>query len=74
MDGKMTCIQNESRLKRLREYVHLSQKQLAVDAGVALRQIQLFEQGQRDINKTQGDTLDKLAVALGCKIEDLLQK
>jgi len=70
----MTCIQNESRLKRLRTYANLSQNQLAVDAGVSLRQIQLFEQGQRDINKTQGDTLDKLAVALGCKIEDLLQK
>ena len=73
MDEKMNCIQDESRLKRLRAYANLSQNQLAVDAGVSLRQIQLFEQGQRDINKTQGDTLERIASVLGCKIEDLLQ-
>ena len=40
---------------------------------VSLRQIQLFEQGQRDINKTQGETLRKLAKALNCSMEDLMQ-
>jgi DNA-binding Xre family transcriptional regulator len=39
---------------------------------VALRQIQLFEQGQRDISRTSGETLSQLSRALHCKIEDLL--
>ena len=52
MDVRMVPFQNESRLKRLRSYVKLSQSQLALNAGMPLRQIQLFEQGQRDINKT----------------------
>jgi hypothetical protein len=30
------------------------------------------EQGQRDIHKTQGETLMQLSKALNCKIEDLL--
>lgn len=62
-----------SRLKRLRQYAQLSQNQLANQSGVPVRQIQLFEQGQRDINKTQGDTLRGLSKALGCEMEELLQ-
>jgi transcriptional regulator with XRE-family HTH domain len=50
----------------------LSQRQLADASGVALRQIQLFEQGQRDIKKTQGETLKRLAQALHCDMEELL--
>ncbi|MGN1187535.1 MAG: helix-turn-helix domain-containing protein, partial [Lachnospiraceae bacterium] len=49
-----------------------SQRQLAEKSGVPLRQIQLFEQGQRDIHKTQGEALRQLARALHCKVEDLL--
>jgi len=40
---------------------------------VPLRQIQLFEQGQRDINKTAAVTLYKLSKALCCRMEDLLE-
>lgn len=61
-----------SRLKRLRAYAQLSQRALAEQAEVPLRQIQLFEQGQRDICRTQGQTLNQLAKALHCRIEDLL--
>ena len=64
---------NESTLKRLRAYANLSQSALSQKSGVALRQIQLFEQGKRDIKKTQASTLMMLAVALNCDMKELLQ-
>lgn len=72
MDEKCRNKMAESRLKRLRTYARLSQRQLAEQSGVALRQIQLFEQGQRDIHKAQGETVNQLAKALHCKMEELL--
>ncbi len=65
--------QETSRLRRLRSYAKLSQRQLAERADVPVRQIQLFEQGERDINKTQGMTLVKLSRVLKCQPEKLLQ-
>ncbi len=73
VDERVAEYMRESRLRRLRKYAGLSQSQLAKNSGVALRQIQLFEQGQRDINKTQGETLEQLANTLGCQVTDLLQ-
>jgi DNA-binding Xre family transcriptional regulator len=72
MDEKCEARTEGSRLRRLRAYAQLSQSQLAASSGVALRQIQLFEQGQRDISRTSGETLSQLSRALHCKIEDLL--
>ncbi len=74
MDGK--CVENRgySMLKRLREYNKLSQSQLAKKSGVAIRQIQLFEQHKRDINKTQAETLFRLSEALNCEMKDLLER
>ncbi|CBK83848.1 hypothetical protein CCU_25050 [Coprococcus sp. ART55/1] len=40
---------------------------------VPLRQIQLFEQRQRDINKTKATDVGRLFRVLCCKTEDLLQ-
>lgn len=40
---------------------------------VPLRQIQLFEQRQRDINKAKAIDVVRLCRALCCKTEDLLQ-
>ena len=74
MSKKRTEMRKDSTLKRLRQYADLSQKKLAEKAGVPLRQIQLFEQGQRDISKTQAITLYKLSLALGCRMEDLIGK
>ena len=74
MDDKFKEYRDECRLKRLRMYAGLSQRALAEKAGVPLRQIQLFEQGRRDINKTQGATLYQLSNALGCSMERLLSK
>jgi DNA-binding XRE family transcriptional regulator len=74
MDEKFREHREESMLKRLRMYAGLSQRALADKAGVPLRQIQLFEQEQRDINKTQGATLYQLSSALGCSMERLLKR
>ena len=72
MDEKISTYRQANMLRRLRKYAELSQSQLATKSDVPLRQIQLFEQGQRDINKTQGETLRKLANTLNCRIEDLI--
>ena len=74
MDEKFKTFREESMLKRLRMYAGLSQRALSEKAGVPLRQIQLFEQGQRDINKTQGARLYQLSSALGCSMERLLKR
>ncbi len=63
----------QTRLRERRSNCGLSQSELADQADVPLRQIQLFEQGQRDINKTSAITLLKLSKALRCKMEDLLE-
>ncbi len=64
---------SETNLNRLRKARVLSQKELAETSGVALRMIQLYEQKQNDINKAQASSLQSLAQALGCKIEDLFE-
>lgn len=64
---------NETNLKRLRKLAGLSQRELSELSGVPLRQIQLFEQRQRNINHTKAIDVVKFARVLGCKTEDLLQ-
>lgn len=63
----------DTNLGRLRKLAGLSQKELAMLSGVPLRQIQLFEQRQRDINHTKAIDVVKLGRVLGCKMEELLQ-
>lgn len=63
----------QTNLKRLREIMGLSQSQLAEDAQVSLRSIQMYEQRNKDINKAQAITLAKISRTLGCEIEDLLE-
>ncbi len=63
----------ETNLKRIRRISGLSQSELAQLSGVSLRQIQLFEQRQRDINHTRAIDIVKMGRVLGCKPEDLLQ-
>lgn len=61
-----------SKLAHIRQENGLSQSQLADKSGVNRSLIQFYEQGVRDINKAQGQTLKKLAQALGCAMEDLI--
>lgn len=73
MDKRMREAYPTTRLKVHRMNNRLSQSELAAESGVALRQIQLFEQKQRDINNAAAITLLRLSKALHCRMEDLLE-
>lgn len=73
MNELMKAVYLQTRLRAHRDNCGMSQAELAEESGVPLRQIQLFEQGQRDINKTAAVTLYKLSKALCCRMEDLLE-
>ena len=62
-----------SSLKIMRQKRKLTQQQLAMLSGVNIRSIRSYEQGDNDIAKAQGDTLQRLAKVLECSIEDLLK-
>ena len=63
----------QTNLKRIREAAGLSQSLLSTEAGVSLRSIQMYEQRNKDINKAQVLTIVKIARALGCEVEDLME-
>jgi DNA-binding XRE family transcriptional regulator len=63
----------QTNLKRLRDALGLSQSQLAEEAGVSLRSIQMYEQRNKDITKAQAITLAKISRVLGCDVEDLME-
>ena len=73
MEERMKAAYPMTRLKARRMNNSLSQSQLAAESGVALRQIQLFEQKRRDINHAAAITLLKLSKALNCRMEDLME-
>ena len=60
-------------LKRIRTVYGCSQAELAKSAGVSLRSIQMYEQRNKDINKASVETVHRLAKALGCCVEDLIE-
>ena len=60
-------------LKEYREKSILSQRELAVKAGINLRTLQDYEQGRKPINQAAAITVVKLAHALQCKITDLIE-
>ena len=62
-----------SQLKTIRQKRKLTQEQLAEISGVNLRSIRSYEQGDNDIGKAQAETLQMLAKALDCTIEELLK-
>lgn len=64
----------ESNLKRLRAQANLSQSELADFANISIRTIQELEQGRKDINKAQIDTLLPIATALHVPVESLVER
>jgi transcriptional regulator with XRE-family HTH domain len=62
-----------SNLKNIRTQRGYSQSKLAELSGVSLRMIQYYEQGAKDINKAEVETVYKLAQALECNMEELLE-
>ncbi|MCR5293593.1 MAG: XRE family transcriptional regulator [Lachnospiraceae bacterium] len=73
MDNLIREAYPATRLKVRRKISGLTQAELAAASGVALRQIQLFEQRQRDINSAAAVTLFQLSKVLCCRIEDLME-
>jgi len=64
----------DSRLKKYRMLVGLSQRELAEETGIPLRTIQQYEQRQKNINKAQVDYVIRLSKALYCQPQDLLEE
>ena len=59
-------------LKQKRKENGYTQRELAVRSGLSIRTLQYYEQGVLDINKASAQVVFRLALALGCKMEDLL--
>ena len=60
-------------LKLIRQERNLTQVELSKRARISLRTLQDYEQGKKDINVAAALTVYKLAVALSCNMEDLLE-
>lgn len=60
-------------LKKIREATGFSQAKLAEASGVNVRMIQYYEQGAKDIDAAAALTVYRLAQALNCTVEDLLE-
>lgn len=60
-------------LRKYRLKKDWSKKELAERSGVSVNMIVKYESRERDIDKAQIETLAKLAQALECKIQDLLE-
>ena len=64
---------SETRLKRIRTAFGCSQSRLAEMSGVGIRSIQMYEQRNKDINRAEAGSVLRLARALGCEMEDIME-
>ena len=62
----------KSKLHTILKARGFTQQQLSDASGVALRMVQLYEQKQNDLSKAQVNVVIRLAKALGCEVEDLI--
>ena len=74
VDARMKDYFPETNLKRIRTAYGCTQAELGQRSNVSLRSIQMYEQRNKDINKASVDTVYRLARALGCAMEDLIEK
>lgn len=74
VDERIKAFYSDTNLKRIRTAYGCTQAELAKQSGVSLRSIQMYEQRNKDINKASAETVYRLAKALGCSLEDLLEK
>lgn len=63
----------KTNLAYIRNDRRITQAALAERSGVKLRMVQKYEIGEKDINAASALTVYKLAEALGCEVEDLLE-
>ena len=61
-----------AKLKEVRQARGLSQSQLAEKAELNVRTLQHYEQGSKVFDHARLDTILKCAIALECKIEDII--
>lgn len=73
LDHMLREKRTSTRLQAMRKNCGYSQRVLAEKSGVNLRTLQQYELGAKDINKAAAGTLNALAKALGCRMEDLLE-
>lgn len=66
-------VKKDSNLKVRREARGMSQAALAEVSGVPLRTLQQYEQRQKDVRKANVGYVHRLARALCCRIEDILE-
>lgn len=64
------CI--EQPVKIYRESKGMTQKVLAEIAGIDIKTVQDFESGRKDINRAAAATVKKMAQALDCSMEELI--
>lgn len=62
-----------TKLKSMRIMAGLSQTELAEKANINKRTLQAYEQGYKPLDNTGIDTLLKVALALKCPIEDIIE-
>ena len=74
VDSKIKEYFFETNLKRIRTAYGFTQAELAERSGVSLRSIQMYEQRNKNINKASADSMYSLAKALGCTMEDLIER
>lgn len=74
VDSKIKEYFSETNLKCIRTAYGFTQAELAERSGVSLRSIQMYEQRNKNINKASADSMYRLAKALGCTMEDLIER
>lgn len=67
-------IESTTNLKLIRIMAGLNRAELAEKAGVKLTAIRDYEQNHKPINNAAALTVYRLAQALDCTVEDLLEK
>ncbi len=69
----LVVFESKSRLQSRRKLVELSQTELAEKANINVRTLQQYEIKSKNINNASITNVIKLADALGCMIEDILE-
>ena len=62
-----------TKLKKMRESRGLSQSQLAEKANVNVRMLQYYEQGVSNFDGCKINKIFRIALALDCDIEDIIE-
>lgn len=70
---KVPHIVRTSNLKLMRIKKGIKQADLAAASGVPVKCIGNYEQLRRDINRARADIVYRLAAALDCRMEDIME-